>query len=147
MAIEYFMCFNSYRKKTEKLSDQEVGRLFRALMDYSATGTAPALAGRESIAFDFIAADIDQQREAYEEKCRKNKEASDAAAEKRRSPPPTDTERDRPVPTDTERDPKHKHKHNIELPSPSGSVVNARARAKLPLPPEEEDNDTVTDNR
>ena len=32
MALEYFCCFNSYRKKTRNLSDSELGRLFRALM-------------------------------------------------------------------------------------------------------------------
>ena len=53
--LEYWPCYNSYIKKTEKLSDQEVGRLFRALMRYSATGERQELEGRESIAFDFIA--------------------------------------------------------------------------------------------
>ena len=62
MAIEYFCCYHSYRKKCEKLTDQELGRLFRALLTYSETGERQELAGRESIAFDFIADDIDQNR-------------------------------------------------------------------------------------
>lgn len=74
MAIEYFCCYHSYRKKCEKLTDQELGRLFRALLMYSETGERQELAGRESIAFDFIADDIDRAKEAYEEKCRKNRE-------------------------------------------------------------------------
>lgn len=62
MAIEYFCCYHSYRKKCEKLTDQELGRLFRSLMIYSETGERQELAGRESIAFDFIADDIDRNR-------------------------------------------------------------------------------------
>ena len=62
MAIEYFCCYHSYRKKCEKLTDQELGRLFRSLMIYSETGERQDLAGRESIAFDFIADDIDRNR-------------------------------------------------------------------------------------
>lgn len=73
MAIEYFCCFHSYRKKIAKLSDQEVGRLFRSLLLYSETGEAPELTGRESVAFDFIADDIDRSKEAYEARCAQNK--------------------------------------------------------------------------
>lgn len=69
MAIEYFCCYHSYRKKCEKLTDQELGRLFRALLMYSETGERQELAGRESIAFDFIADDIDRAKDAYEAKC------------------------------------------------------------------------------
>lgn len=69
---EYFPCYHSYFKKCEKLTDQELGRLFRALMMYSSTGERQELAGRESIAFDFIADDIDRADGAYREKCEKN---------------------------------------------------------------------------
>lgn len=72
--MEYFCCFHDYRRKVARLSDQEVGRLFRALMEYSETGQAQELTGRECIAFDFIAADIDRAKRAYGEKCQKNRE-------------------------------------------------------------------------
>lgn len=68
MPIEYFCCYHDYHKKLARLSDQEVGRLFRALLLYSATGSSPELAGRESIAFDFIAAEIDRAKQHYEER-------------------------------------------------------------------------------
>lgn len=74
MAIEYFCCYHSYRRSCEKLTDQELGRLFRALLDYSETGISPDLTGRESIAFDFIACDIDRAKEAYEKRCASNAE-------------------------------------------------------------------------
>lgn len=74
MALEYFCCYHSYRKKLAKLSDQEVGRLFRSLLEYSETGETQELTGRESVAFDFISDDIDRAKERYSEKCRINRE-------------------------------------------------------------------------
>ena len=72
MAREYFKCFHSYFEKTKSLTDAEVGRLFRALLKFSATGEAPSLAGRESIAFDFIADEIVRDQDAYANLCRQN---------------------------------------------------------------------------
>lgn len=74
MAMEYFCCFHSYLRKTSNLSDGEVGRLFRALMKYSATGEREELDGRAVTAFDFIADDIDAAKEKYAQKCRTNKQ-------------------------------------------------------------------------
>lgn len=73
MAREYFPCKYEYRKKIAKLSDQEVGRLFRALLKYGETGETEELTGRESVAFDFIADDIDRAKKAYEETCERNR--------------------------------------------------------------------------
>ncbi len=70
MAVEYFCCYHSYRRKIAKLSDQEVGRLFRSLLEYSETGETQELAGREAVAFDFIADDIDRAKENYDSKCK-----------------------------------------------------------------------------
>lgn len=75
MALEYFPFYYSYRKKLAKLSDQEVGRLVRSLLEYGEIGETEELAGRESVAFDFIADDIDRAKAAYEEKCSKNKKS------------------------------------------------------------------------
>lgn len=73
MAMEYFCCYHSYRKTLQRLSDSEVGRLFRSLLEYSETGEAQELNGREQIAFDFIAADIDRAKGNYESRCEKNR--------------------------------------------------------------------------
>lgn len=72
MALEYIPFYYSYRKKLEKLSDQEIGRLVRALLEYGETGETEELTGRESIAFDFIADDINRAKAAYDERCAKN---------------------------------------------------------------------------
>ena len=74
MAMTGFICQDEYLAKCAKLSDQEVGRLFRALKKYHATGIEPELAGRESIAFDFIREDIDKAEKAYAAKCEKNRQ-------------------------------------------------------------------------
>lgn len=73
MGMEYFPCYHSYRKKIAKLSDQEVGRLFRSLLEYSETGESPELTGRESVAFDFIADDIDRAKNNYSDLCDRNR--------------------------------------------------------------------------
>ena len=75
MALEYFPFYYSYRKKLAKLSDQEVGRLVRSLLEYGEVGETEELTGRESVAFDFIADDIDRAKAAYDEKCSKNKKS------------------------------------------------------------------------
>ena len=74
MALSGFICHDDYLAKTAKLTDEEVGRLFRALMAYHATGEEKEITGREWLAFDFIREDIDRAEEAHEEKCRKNRE-------------------------------------------------------------------------
>lgn len=94
MALEYFCCYHSYRKKLAKLSDQEVGRLFRSLLEYSETGETQELTGRESVAFDFISDDIDRAKDRYAEKCRKNREN----ANERNRPKASDSDRKRTLP-------------------------------------------------
>ena len=73
ISTDYFCCYHEYREKLAKLSDQELGRLFRALLEYSATGEPQQLAGREDIAFDFIAADIDKSRKEWEARSNRNR--------------------------------------------------------------------------
>ena len=74
MAREYFCAYYSYLASMRNLSDAECGRLFRALLQYGAGDKSINLQGRESIAFDFMAAQIDRDNEAYEARCKKNKE-------------------------------------------------------------------------
>lgn len=73
MPMSGFICHDDYLSKISKLSDEEVGRLFRALMLYHSTGDDPGLEGRESIAFDFIREDIDRAERAYKSKCDTNR--------------------------------------------------------------------------
>lgn len=75
MAREYWPCYYSYADTCKRLTDEELGRLFRALMVFGATGERTDLAGRECIAFDFIADDISRAQDKYEETCRKRSES------------------------------------------------------------------------
>lgn len=74
MAREYFCAYHSYLESMRNLSDAECGRLFRALLQYSAGDNSINLQGRESIAFDFMAVQIDRDKQSYLEKCEKNRE-------------------------------------------------------------------------
>ena len=96
MSLEYFCCFHDYLAKTRNLSDSELGRLFRALMTYSATGEKTQLNGREETAFDFISIDIDAAKERYNAKCAKLKANGETAnATKCHQMPPNATQEKR----------------------------------------------------
>lgn len=73
MRLSGFICHDDYLKKTEKLSDSELGRVVRALMQYHISGEEVELTIKESMVFDFIRVDIDNQENAYRAKCEKNK--------------------------------------------------------------------------
>ena len=113
MAMSGFICHDDYLSKTAKLSDEEVGRLFRALMEYHATGTEKEITGRESIAFDFIREDIDRTERAYKAKCDKNRENRLSAIDNNRQRSSTSV--DVPAQKEKEKDIyKKKNKKDIE---------------------------------
>lgn len=109
--MEYFCCFNSYLKKTRNLSDSELGRLFRALMNYNATGEKAQLNGREETAFDFIVEDIDAAKEKYAARCEQNR------ANRTKQTSTTVDERERPLTNADENDQtkNKKQKQNISF--------------------------------
>ena len=74
MAREFFCAYHSYLNAMRKLSDAECGRLFRALLSYSAGEQLIKLQGREEVLFDVFADQIDRDNAKYEAKCRKNRE-------------------------------------------------------------------------
>lgn len=124
MPREYFKCFHSYKDKCKKLSDQELGRLFRALMEYSESGTAPDLTGRESIAFDFITDEIDRDKSAYAETCRKNAE-NGAKGGKRSVAVGSERKREEPKPSETDKVEGIRNKELKEI-SPNGDTKKMR---------------------
>ena len=108
MAREYFCAYHSYLKSIRNLSDGECGRLFKALLSYSAGDKLINLQGREGIAFDFITEQIDRDNEAYEAKCAKNRLNGERA---------NGTERPRTVPNATQgkEEGKEKEKEKEEI--------------------------------
>ena len=69
-----FPCYLDYKKPLEQLTDAECGKLLRAMFEYEETGALPDFTGALAMAFSFISAQMDRDRAAYEEKCRKNAE-------------------------------------------------------------------------
>lgn len=112
MALSGFICHDDYLAKLAKLTDEEVGRLFRALMAYHATGEEKEITGREWLAFDFIREDIDRAEKAHEEKCRKNRENRMGAIEQQPSTDDNERQRSSTNENDGQRSTTYKDKDN-----------------------------------
>lgn len=74
MARDYICLYHSYLDAIQALGDAERGRLLTAMLEYSISGAAPQLGGNERYIFPMVKAQIDRDREKYEEKCRANSE-------------------------------------------------------------------------
>ena len=70
-----FVLYFDYRKHLDFLTDEECGRLFKALLDYGETKKQPELEGAALMAFSFIACQMDRDAEKYAETCRKRSES------------------------------------------------------------------------
>lgn len=121
MAQDYFPCFDSYYQKIARLTDEEVGRLFRALMRFNKTGEREEIAGREAMAYDFISGDIESAAEAYEKRCEQNRingakrtKRTLANASERYQTLPNATERYRTLANGSEQDLKETEKEEKE---------------------------------
>lgn len=65
--------YHEYLNHFEHLSDAELGQLLRVIMHYEIDGVQPEIENRAvMIAFSFIKADLDINREKYEERCKTN---------------------------------------------------------------------------
>ncbi len=70
---EYFNAYHSTLQSIEPLDDAERGRLFTALLLYSATGETPPLPGNERFLFPALRGQIDRDRGRYAERCAQNR--------------------------------------------------------------------------
>ena len=69
-----FVIYLDYEEHFNLLSDEELGMLVRTIMEYEKTRKIPQLEGMTKMAFSFIKAQLDRDREKYEKKCQKNRE-------------------------------------------------------------------------
>ena len=69
-----FLIYLDYEKHFELLTDEQLGQLIRALIEYEKTKKIPQLDGMSKMAFSFIKTQLDRDRALYEEKCKKNRE-------------------------------------------------------------------------
>lgn len=128
MAREYFCAYHSYLKSMRNLSDAECGRLFRALLQYSAGDTSINLQGRESIAFDFISEQIDRDNAAYNAKCETNRKNGSLANGGGRNRTGAN------APQDKDKD-KDKEQDSIPPNPPAGGTGESPAQSPEPEPP------------
>ena len=69
-----FLIYLDYEEHFKLMSDEQLGQLIRAIIEYEKNKEVPRLDGMVKMAFSFIKAQLDRDREKYEEKCAKNKE-------------------------------------------------------------------------
>ena len=67
-----WICQDSYLERTAYLTDEQLGRLVRSLIQYHKDGTDKAPTGAEIGAYHFIKADIDAAERGYSKKCHTN---------------------------------------------------------------------------
>jgi len=97
MGMSGFICQDKYLERTKRMTDAELGRLFRACMIYHARGEEVELDGRESMAFDFIREDIDAAENAYANKCETNRRNRSSASKEIET---VDNDREQPITPD-----------------------------------------------
>lgn len=73
MTKNSFLIYLDYEEQFDLLSDEELGQLMRAIMQYEKTGEEIKLEGMLKMAFSFIKTQLDKDREKYNEVCEKNK--------------------------------------------------------------------------
>lgn len=104
MAMTGFICHDDYYDRLTRLTDEEVGHLFRQLMLYHAgrLDEMTDFIGMEGLAFDFIAADIDRLEEKQAEKSETNRMNGMKGGRPKKQPEANETEINPPKPTETE---------------------------------------------
>ena len=69
-----FVIYYSYLENLEDLTDEQFGKLFRALFYYEIKREEPNFTGGLKIAFNFIKQDLDANLEKYENICERNRQ-------------------------------------------------------------------------
>lgn len=73
MTKNSFVLYHNYRDSLEDLTDEQVGKLFRAIFDYEIDKKEPSFTGELKIAFRFIKKDLDINADKYESICERNR--------------------------------------------------------------------------
>lgn len=74
MAKNSFIVYYNYKEALADLTDEQVGKLFRALFEYEMEGKDPEFEGELKIAFRFIKKDLDINLTKYASVCERNRE-------------------------------------------------------------------------
>lgn len=138
MAVkETFVLYKSYLQKTERLSDEQLGVLFRAILRHESGLDLPEMDALTAMAFDFIRVDLDANAEKYDEECERNRKNAqkrwhkeDTTASDRIQPHTKDATASEWMPTDTDSDTDSDIESNKSL---------ERKKRKVFVPPTEEE--------
>lgn len=104
MAMTGFICHDDYYDRLQRLTNEEVGNLFRQLMLYH-SGRVDEMTdfiGSEGIAFDFIANDIDRMEEKHNATSETNRINGAKGGRPKKQKEPEKTEQNRTEPEETE---------------------------------------------
>ena len=78
-----FLIYLDYQEQFEMLTDEQAGQLIKAIINYEKTSKVPELEGVIKIAFSFIKAQLDRDREKWKEEKKKRSEAGKKGMKKR----------------------------------------------------------------
>ena len=136
--MKYLKVFTDFANRTRKLSDAEMGRLFRAMLEYASSCTEPELSGNERYLWDMAKEDIDRQISAYAEMCAINKQiAVSRYVTKRNATKRSVTKRNEASEEKDKEKEKEKEKDNITPLSPLEGAIGEfkafRKSMKAPL--------------
>lgn len=70
-----FVLYTDYAKHVDLLSEEEAGRLLKALFKFVEDGTEPEFTGALNMCFSFISTQIERDKEKYNDVCQKRAEA------------------------------------------------------------------------
>ena len=108
MAREYFCAYHTLEESLKPFSDAERGRILSAALAYSARGELVELVGNEKFIWPTVKMLIDRDKDAYEQKCKVNREngrkSLDAAKTRQTPNAPQDKDKDKDEDEDKDKD-------------------------------------------
>ena len=69
-----FLMYHEYREILEDLTNEELGMLFRAILDYEIDGVEPNFTGMLKMAFKVIKGNLDRDSQKYDKRCETSSE-------------------------------------------------------------------------
>ena len=69
-----FIVYGDTKSLADELTDEQLGKLFRGMLDYFTSGKAPKFTGVLKFAFIPIKQQMDRDSEKYDTKCKKNRD-------------------------------------------------------------------------
>lgn len=78
-----FLIYTDYQEQFELLTDEQAGKLIKAIIEYEKTGKIVELDGMTNMAFSFIKTQLDRDREKWQEEKQKRSEAGKRGMSKR----------------------------------------------------------------